>query len=244
MRRGEDRDAEQEERLDDQGMGLGHLALEPDHVAAVVSLSARGGTPKDYAQSGLVWGMGHALTLLLLAGGCLVFGLAISESLGRHLEGLVGVMLDWLGVSVFLRMKRGGTHFHAHRHADGVTHIHAHGHAPHVAHAHNSHGRTHQPLTARTVLVGAVHGLAASSALVLLVGSTAKTPALGIAYIALFGLGATVGMMLLAATIAPPKGFSARHRTALYQLLCAGTGVFSVGLGAYVVWTALAPNFA
>lgn len=222
-------------------IGLRH-ALEPDHVAAVVSISTRGGTMRDYARSGAVWGMGHALTLLLLAGGSIVFGLVISDGLGRLLEGAVGVMLVVLGISVFVRMKRNGIHVHGHRHDDGTGHFHAHGHAPDVDHARDVHEHDHRRFSLRTLSVGALHGLAGSSALVLLVGSAAETPALGVAYVVLFGIGATVGMMLLAATIALPFGFSARHRTGLYRVLCASAGVISVVLGAHLVWSSAVPS--
>jgi len=222
-------------------IGLRH-ALEPDHVAAVVSLSTRGATVRDYAKSGALWGMGHALTLLLLAGGCIAFGLVISDGLGRFLEGAVGVMLVALGISVFVRMKSGGIHVHGHRHEDGTGHFHAHGHATQVEHALDTHAHEHRRFNLRTLSIGAVHGLAGSSALVLLVGSAAETPALGIAYVLLFGLGATVGMMLLAATIALPFGFSARHRTGLSRVLCATAGVISVALGVHLVWTSAAPS--
>ncbi len=217
-------------------IGLRH-ALEADHVAAVVSISTRGGTMRDYARSGALWGMGHALTLLLLAGGSIAFGLVISDELARILEGAVGVMLVVIGVSVFVRMRRSGIHIHGHQHDDGTGHFHAHAHRPEVEHRADVHEHEHRRLNLRTLSIGAVHGLAGSSALVLLVGSAAETPALGIAYVALFGLGATVGMMLLAATIALPFGFLARHRTGLYRVLCASAGVVSVGLGAQLVWT-------
>jgi ABC-type nickel/cobalt efflux system permease component RcnA len=217
-------------------IGLRH-ALEPDHVAAVVSLSTRGGTLRDHARSGVLWGVGHALTLLLLAGSCVVFGIVIPDRAGRILEGAVGVMLVVLGVSVFLRMRRGGVHIHGHVHEDGQAHFHAHSHAARVEHRRDAHEHLHRPLVLRTLIVGAVHGLAGSSALVLLVGSAARTPALGLAYIALFGLGAIVGMMLLAATLALPLGFSARRRTGVYRALCAGAGAFSVVLGVHLVWS-------
>lgn len=222
-------------------MGLRH-AIEPDHVAAVVSLSSRGGTVRDFARNGALWGVGHALTLLLLAGSCLVFGLVIPERAGRLLEGAVGLMLVGLGIAVFTRMRRRGLHFHAHSH-DGRAHFHAHGHShvhgslQRVDAARDAHDHTHERPRLRTLLVGAVHGLAGSSALVLLASGTAQTPVMGLACVALFGLGSIVGMMLLAATIALPFGYSARHRAGLFRILCACAGVFSIGLGAHLVWS-------
>jgi hypothetical protein len=219
-------------------IGLRH-ALDPDHVAAVVSLSTRGGTLRDHARNGALWGVGHGLTLLVLAGACVVFGIVIPESLGRLLEAAVGLMLVWLGASVFVRMRRLGIHVHGHVHADGTAHVHAHGHAHgHAASASGEgvHEHPHPRSSPRTLVVGAVHGLAGSSALVLLVGSTAQSPTLGLAYIALFGAGAVVGMMLLAATISLPLRFSARRVARVHRFLCGGVGAFSIALGAHLIW--------
>ncbi len=225
-------------------IGLRH-ALEPDHVAAVVSLSTRGGTLRDHARNGAWWGVGHALTLLVLAGACVVFGLVIPERTERLLEGAVGVMLVWLGVSVFARMRRIGLHVHGHVHADGTAHVHAHGHPRSARDEHeHEHERWHPRSSLRTVGIGAVHGLAGSAALVLLVGSTAQSPTLGMAYIGLFGVGAIVGMMLLAATISLPLGFSARRMTRVYRWACAAVGVFSVVLGLRSIWAVVAPGAA
>ncbi len=225
-------------------IGLRH-ALEPDHVAAVVSLSTRGGTLRDHARNGAWWGVGHALTLLIVAGTCVAFGLVIPERAERLLEGAVGVMLVWLGVSVFVRMRRIGLHVHGHVHADGTAHVHAHGHAPSARDAHeHEHVRRHPRSSLRTISIGALHGLAGSAALVLLVGSTAKSPASGLAYIALFGVGAIVGMMLLAATISLPLGFSARRMVRVYSVACAAVGVFSIVLGLRSIWAFVAPGAA
>lgn len=214
-------------------IGLRH-ALEPDHVAAVVSLSTRGGTLRDHARSGALWGLGHALTLLVLAGSCVVFGLVIPERAGRLLEGAVGVMLVVLGIQVLVRLRRSGIHVHPHTHDDGTTHVHAHGHARAAGGVH-AHAHPRPPL--RTLGVGALHGLAGSSALVLLVGSAAASPALALAYVLLFGLGAVVGMTVLAATVALPMGFTTRRRSGLHDWLCAATGAFSIVLGLRIAWT-------
>jgi hypothetical protein len=207
-------------------------ALEPDHVAAVVSISTRGGTLRDHARRGAVWGAGHALTLLCLAGGSILLGVAIPERTGRLLEGAVGVMLVALGASVFLRLRAQRVHVHAHVHADGTQHVHAHAHA----HA-QDHDHEHRWPALRTLLVGAVHGLAGSSALVLLVGGAAQSPALGIAYVLLFGLGAVVGMTALAGTLALPLGAGRLRATALSRWFSAGAGAFSIALGLRVVWS-------
>lgn len=228
-------------------LGLGFLiglrhALEADHLAAVVSLATRGGTLRDHARRGALWGVGHTATLLILAGGSVLLGLAIPERAAHLLEACVGVMLLWLGASVLRRLRRGGLHFHGHRHADGELHWHAHAHhaqagaAPGAQHAHDPHHHPH-PQGLRALWVGAVHGLAGSASLVLLVVGATRSPLAALAYIGLFGLGSILGMIVLAGVVSLPLDASARGRTRLHQALCALAGVLSVALGARILWT-------
>jgi ABC-type nickel/cobalt efflux system permease component RcnA len=225
-------------------IGLRH-ALEADHVAAVASLATRGGTLRDHARQGALWGLGHTLTLLLLAGSCLLAGVTIPASAERTFEALVGVMLVALGLSVFRGLRQRRIHVHVHRHADGSVHVHAHAHeagGEHDAEAHRHghphvHGllHVHRPRSLRALGVGMVHGVAGSAALVLLVAGSAGSALWGLLYVLLFGLGSIVGMMVLAAVLSLPLSISARRRTGLYQGLCAATGAFSLVLGLILV---------
>ncbi|MFN0008252.1 MAG: urease accessory protein [Planctomycetota bacterium] len=97
----------------------------------------------------------------------------------------------------------------------------------------HAHGR----LPLQAWCVGAVHGLAGSAALVLLVAQSARTPMLGLLCIAAFGLGSILGMSALAAAIAMPLEASARMRGRLHGILCGSAGAFSVLLGAKMLWT-------
>ena len=51
----------------------------------------------------------------------------------------------------------------------------------------------------RTLLVGTMHGMAGSAALVVLAASSIDDPWSGLAYVLLFGLGSVVGMAALSA---------------------------------------------
>ena len=124
----------------------------------------------DIVKHGLTWGLGHTLTLFAFAGAAILLGHAIPESFARPIETAVGVMLIGLGAHVLWRLWRDRVHFHKHGHGDGTVHFHAHSHAgetaPHVrtAHAHE-HG-----FRWRTLLVGLMHGMAGSAALLVLDG--------------------------------------------------------------------------
>ncbi len=108
-------------------IGLQH-ALEADHVAAVSSLVSRQFGVRRAATHGIVWGIGHTLNLLIVAGGALYWEAGIAASFSGWLELLVGLMLLGLGGHVLYRLWRDRIHFHNHRHADGTVHFQAHSH--------------------------------------------------------------------------------------------------------------------
>src|SRR3979411_1989556 len=196
-------------------LGLGFLlgmqhALEADHIAAVSSIAARRSQVGDIVRHGLTWGLGHTLTLFTFAGAALLLGRAIPESLARPIETAVGIMLVGLGTHVLWRLWRDRVHFHRHGHGDGTVHFHAHSHAGEIApHARTAHAHEHG-FRWRTLLVGLMHGMAGSAALLVLTVSQASSPAVGLGYVALFGIGSMIGMGALSTLIALPIAVSAR----------------------------------
>jgi ABC-type nickel/cobalt efflux system permease component RcnA len=217
-------------------LGMRHT-LEADHLAAVASLATRSKGMRGTVFQGAVWGLGHTLTLLLAGGVCLLLRAAISERLAAALEGAVGVMLLVLGADVLLRLRRRRIHLHVHRHPDGTVHFHAHSHAPEEAHDRDHHQHAHRegfPL--RALLVGMVHGLAGSAALLLVTLTTLSSAWLGVAYIAVFGIGSIAGMAVLAAVIALPLQGTARTLTGWYNGLEAVIGSGTLLVGAWVLY--------
>jgi len=194
-------------------------------------------TLRGMIRHGAFWGIGHAVTLMLFAGAVVGFGLVISDQLATWLELAVGVMLVGLGGHVIYRMLKERIHFHSHRHSDEVMHVHAHSHAGEERrHESSRHDHQHvKRVPVRTLLVGMMHGLAGSAALVVLAVSTVHDPMTGIVYIALFGMGSVVGMAFLSAVIAVPLGASARFLTWANHGLQGGIGVFTIGLGVSVI---------
>ena len=173
-------------------LGLGFLlgmqhALEADHIAAVSSIAARRSQVGDIVRHGLTWGLGHTLTLFVFAGAAIWLGRAIPEHVARPMETAVGIMLVGLGAHVLWRLWRDRVHFHRHGHDDGTVHIHAHSHAGETRpHARAPHAHAHG-FRWRTLLVGLMHGMAGSAALLVLAVSQAASPAIGLGYVALFG---------------------------------------------------------
>ncbi len=79
-------------------LGLRH-ATDADHVVAVTAIVARERSLTRAAGIGALWGVGHALTLLLLGGAIIAFRLVIPPRLGLGLEFAVALLLIGLGYS-------------------------------------------------------------------------------------------------------------------------------------------------
>ncbi|MCX7309028.1 MAG: sulfite exporter TauE/SafE family protein [Afipia sp.] len=217
-------------------LGMQH-ALEADHIAAVSSLAARRSNISDIVKHGLTWGLGHTLTLSFFAGAAVMLGHAIPEHVARPLETAVGVMLVGLGIHVLWRLWRDRVHFHQHRHRDGSQHIHLHSHSNDaeshecIAHMHD-HG-----FRWRSLIVGLMHGMAGSAALLVLAVSQVANPVYGIIYVLLFGVGSMIGMAALSSVIAIPLAASARWLTWANRGLQGAVGIVTIGIGLGTVYS-------
>jgi hypothetical protein len=221
-------------------LGMKH-ALEADHVAAVASLATRSASLRDHVTLASLWGIGHALTILAVGSAVVGLGLAVPASLSESLDGVVGLMLIALGADVLRRLRRKHVHFHVHSHDGGARHFHAHAHAPATVHdpAHHQHSHVEE-LAPRALMVGSLHGLAGSAALVLLSFGATRSAVQAFAYLALFGLGSIAGMVSLSFAIAVPLRLSA-GRLARFQRALEGTlGTVTIALGCWMTIQVLA----
>jgi len=233
-------------------LGMRH-ALEADHVAAVATLVSRAEGGADALRHGLAWGLGHTITLMLFGSMVLWMDGVIPTELARWLELLVGVMLVGLGLDVLRRLLRQRVHFHAHQHGPQTRHFHAHSHigearaAHDPARHHHKHaepnarvlGRQRGGMPVRALFIGLMHGMAGSAALILLTLQSIDSPWIGLAYMALFGVGSMLGMGLLSVVIALPLRRSARGLTWFHNGLQAVIGCATVVLGLSIVATQL-----
>lgn len=221
-------------------VGLGFLlgakhALDADHVAAVSTLLVDHPAWRTSGIIGCCWGFGHTAALLLVGLLVIAFKVTIPESVAQGLELGVGLMLIVLGGSLAATLVRERWHLHRHRHdGDGPAHVHLHSHRLRPDHGHE-HGLWGLPWSLRPVLVGMVHGLAGSAALMLLVLATVRSVWEGIVYILVFGMGSIAGMVVLGMVISVPLVLSASwgHRVQLVVRSLASLG--SIGLGLTMV---------
>jgi hypothetical protein len=217
-------------------LGMRH-ALEADHLAAVATLATASTSLPNTIRQGVAWGAGHTLTLLLFGGVVILLGKEVSPDIAQILEGIVGGMLILLGAHTLYRLQRDRVHLHRHIHANGADHFHAHSHrAGSAGLKSDSHDHVHERrLPTRAVIVGMVHGLAGTAALVLL-SVQAIHSAWALVYIALFGIGSILGMALLSAVIAMPLRLSARYLQRAHAAFSGAIGLATVVLGAVMIY--------
>ena len=217
-------------------IGLKH-AVEADHLAAVSTIVNERQSLLSSAIIGGWWGLGHTISLFIAGVFVLLLDFQISELTERKLEFGVGIMLVLLGLNVLRKIAQGGTlHFHTHEHGR-KTHVHPHLHEPGKEDEHESHhGLSFNP---RAVVIGMIHGLAGSAALMLLVVPTIASPLVALAYILIFGVGSIGGMMLMSFVIGLPFHFTANNFVFLNKAIRLGSGVFSLGLGMFIIYEKL-----
>lgn len=220
--------------------GLKH-ATEIDHIIAVSAVVSE---QRKLARSlvvGALWGAGHTASLVVAGIVVLALRVAIPARVADWLEFGVALMIIGLGLSALartLRRQRADAHIHRHRH-DGLSHVHIHFHERGSEHtapaAATAPAPVHSHALARVgfkpFVVGAVHGLAGSAALTLLVLAQIDSTALGLLYLAVFGLGSISGMVLMSGLIGLPFALAARRLSGFHYGLQTIAGVVSIVFG-------------
>jgi ABC-type nickel/cobalt efflux system permease component RcnA len=230
-------------------LGVKH-ATEADHLVAVTTIVSEQRSVWRAGAVGALWGVGHTASLFVAGLVVILLGYTIPARVAALLEMGVALMIVLLGTRIlFLLLRdRRRVHIHTHAHGGGRTHTHLHFHDERDAHSasrpHTHDGEGHKGFTGwRPLLVGAVHGLAGSAALTLLVLTEVVhdgSRLLGLSYLLIFGVGSVGGMLLLSTLISLPFIFtSARYERVNTPIrLVAGLG--SVAFGLYYAWQQVA----
>jgi len=212
-------------------LGVRH-ALDPDHVVAVSTIVSQNPNLRRCSLIGGFWGLGHALTLLIVGGAVVALRLTVPAGAARWLECGVAAMLVLLGVKAIYGGWRGlRMHAHAHTH-DGREHLHLHAHragAPHIHGHHHSFRFGWRPFA-----VGVIHGLAGSAGLAILVLSATPSAAAGLLYIGMLALGSLGGMLILSAVMSLPLAFLAKRYKTLAEGVQLAAGLGSLGFGLWL----------
>lgn len=211
--------------------GLRH-SLEADHLAAVSTVVASRGKGLKHASTvGMLWGLGHMASLMLAGLFVLIFAVSIPAEVGAKIEFGVGIMLVFLAVTSLTGFKLGRflkgmfnrdtEHIHAHLHGSSM-HVHSHSHKGEHAHSHKS------------FIIGMMHGLAGSGAVMLAVLSTIQSIPLGFAYIAIFSIGSIASMVGASTLIGIP--FSKFNSGRFGLLLRYVVGIITMIVGAMLMY--------
>src|SRR6266511_693679 len=209
-------------------LGLRH-AFEPDHLAAVSTLATRPGGRRLWsaARLGLIWGLGHTVTVGAVALLVIAVGVQLPAELWPAAELLVAVLLILLGGMVIWRYVRGRWHMHAHAHTAAAPHFHLHSHADDPSHAH-----THAIVGARRSLgFGIAHGLAGSGAIAALLVAAVPDTTSRLVYFAAFSAGTIVGMLGVSMTLSVLVRLAAERSARWATMLHVGAAVMSVVAG-------------
>ncbi|HEY6077856.1 MAG TPA: hypothetical protein VIW29_03595, partial [Polyangiaceae bacterium] len=92
------------------------------------------------------------------------------------------------------------------------------------------------PSSLRSLCAGVVHGLAGSAAVALLVLASIKSAHMGLIYLAVFGTGTVVGMMLLTLAMSLPLRALASRFSNAGELMGRVTGLVSVAFGLFLAY--------
>jgi high-affinity nickel permease len=211
-------------------LGLRH-ALDPDHLAAVSTFVTEERNIFRSSLVGIYWGLGHSLALLVFGAAIVAFRWVLAPRVSQLLEFLVGCMLIVLGLRVLLQLRKSEVvHVHTHTH-DGTEHTHLHVHLGAPGHEHRHHTVR---LGKRPFVVGVVHGLAGTAAVLLLVVGAIPSLLLAFGTILIFGVGTIGGMMAMSVLMSVPLAMAAGRWLAVERAIRLAAGLFSLGFG--IVW--------
>jgi len=206
-------------------LGMRH-ATDADHVVAVTNIVSQQRSIRSVAWTGVLWGIGHSLTVFVVGAAIACFGFVISKRMGLSLDFSVAIMLILLGL---LNLNAAFRCFGEVRENEAAR-----------AEENARLGRWLRFFSIgspfRPLLIGVVHGLAGSAAVALLVLPLLRETAGAITYLLVFGAGTIVGMMLVTAAIAAPIRYAAEHSAGWHRVLGGLAGATSFCLGAFLVY--------
>ena len=213
-------------------LGIKH-AMDPDHVVVITTIVSRNRSILRSTLAGLTWGLGHTIVLFTVGFAVLFLKLNIPDRLALGMEFGVGILLIVLGIPLLRKLIVRKTHVHVHEHT-GSSHVHFHSHVqshPNTDTTHHKH--THLK---RSLLIGMLHGMAGSGALMVLVLGTMSSAVQGLFFLLVFGVGSMLGMAIFSSAISLPFKLSTSWSVKLNLWLQGVAGCISIILGILIMW--------
>ena len=220
-------------------LGLRH-SLDGDHIVAVSTMAR---DFKSYFRTlwiGFSWGLGHSTPLIIIA--ILVFSfkekiLEIYNPISSYFEILVSIMLIFLGIQVFWNLFKGNLHVHKHNH-DGIDHTHVHNSHSHKLkneiiknnHKHYFFNNLLPFFRPKSYIIGVIHGLAGSAAVLLTIIPQLPNIYTGLIYVLFFCAGTIFSMTIMTFILSTPFILSSKSDV-FGKFFISIAGIFSIVLG-------------
>jgi len=220
-------------------LGLRH-SLDGDHIVAISTLSRDFNKYIKNLWIGISWGLGHSTPLILIGISVLLFKdlfFDFYKPLSSYFELLVSIMLIFLGIQVFWKLYKGSLHIHLHEH-DGVSHTHLHS-----SHVHDETKIEHNKqyghsffsdfmpfFRQKSYIIGFVHGLAGSAAVLLAILPSSPSFTSGILYLFFFCIGTIFSMSFMTLVFSAPFRLKSQSRV-FEKSLISLAGLLSIILG-------------
>jgi len=220
-------------------LGLRH-SLDGDHIVAVSTMAR---DFKSYFRTlwvGFSWGLGHSTPLIIIS--ILVFSfkgkiLEIYQPISSYFEILVSLMLIFLGIQVFWNLFNGNLHVHKHNH-DGIDHTHIHNSHKHELkneiikknHKHYLFKNILPFFRPKSYIIGVIHGLAGSAAVLLTIIPKLPNIYTGLLYVIFFCLGTIFSMTVMTFILSTPFIFTSKSNI-FGNFFISIAGIFSIFLG-------------
>jgi len=182
-------------------LGIKH-SLEPDHIIAVSTIVSKDKRLSRSTLAGAFWGIGHTATLFVFGILIVLLKGELADKWVMTLEFMVGIMLVYLGSKNLL--------FYTNK---------------------NIKKTTERTSLIKVMLIGIIHGLAGSAAMMILTMSTVSSVWQCALYILIFGVGTIIGMLIFTTIIGIPFVYSTKSiRTNKLLVRFAGSISFAFGL--------------
>ncbi|WP_336771165.1 MULTISPECIES: HupE/UreJ family protein [unclassified Paenibacillus] len=187
-------------------LGIKH-SIEPDHIIAVSTMVSNQKKLWRSTLTGIFWGIGHTSTLFIVGMVLVLLKGELPEVWAMSLEFLVGVMLVYLGYKNVVSVKRAYQHSHRHDKSSLI----------------------------KVTVIGFIHGLAGSAAMVILTLSTVESVWECALYILVFGVGTITGMLIFTTILGIPFVYS-KTSVKLNRGLMQAAGTVSFLFGLYYMY--------
>ena len=197
-------------------IGIRH-AFEPDHMAAVLTVSTQSNSLSATAKQGAIWGVGHTITLFIFSMVLMGLNIKIDGSVFVLFEFVIGLVLILMGLDVINKSK---ILFFGDENKNAKSSI--------------TPKNDETKLSLKLLSVGLLHGAAGSGVIIALVTTTIDSIYLKFTYIALFSVGLIISMSLLSILMAIP--FHRRMKIIPFRYFKVITGTLALLIGMKILY--------